>query len=165
MIYRCEFDKLFKFNSAHFIVHDDFREPMHGHNYKVSLYFESTCLEPEYKKQLNNDKLEEIVKSICNYLKHRLILGSQNQNSRIEEDGPNNIKLTNNYDNSIFSIPKTDVLVLEIQQATAECLSCYIFKEIQKQKSEFMYESVNYLKLKVKVFEDERKSASFTGVL
>jgi 6-pyruvoyl-tetrahydropterin synthase len=159
-MFTIEYLSFFKFNSAHFIAHGDWREPLHGHNYKVSLEVNSLNVDKNTEEIIKEGELSRVTTDICNSLKHRLLLGSNNDNCIFEDLGEN-IKLTLKCDGTSFTIPKSDVKFIDTAQASAECLAEYISKRIIEKKKEFIYDGVNYHSLIVKVYEDERKFALF----
>ncbi len=108
--YGIELQKYWKFNSSHFVAYKGFREPMHGHNYKVSFKLKSERLDPDCYYLIDFDQVKPIMTKICNDLKHCMLLPGLNDF----------IKITNNdtttfvkcEDGSEFSFPTTDVKVI-----------------------------------------------------
>lgn len=79
-----ELDKLFKFNSSHFVVYDGFREPLHGHNYKVSIKIKSKRLNECYYVE-DFDNVKKYLIEICDNLKHCVLLPKYNKYMQLEE--------------------------------------------------------------------------------
>lgn len=159
--YSLELSEYFKFNSSHFVLYKGFREPLHGHNYKVSLKMSSFKLN-EDGSIFNTDKLIEIMNNICKNLKHKLLLPARNNCLNIKED-QNNYNLTCE-DSSVFSIPKTDVRIIDIDQISAECLAKFITLELlQVLKSKFneQIELIKLSKIQVKISEDRGKKGVY----
>ncbi len=161
MLYSIEFVLDFKFNSAHFICHKHQREELHGHNYKLTVEVEGMNLNKE-NELIKEKEFHLVITSICNSLKHRLLIGKNNINLVISELNTNQISIKTLCDDKEFILPKEDIKVIEIDQISAEQLAKYISDQILLQKEKFQYSEVNYTKLVVKVYEDERKSASYT---
>lgn len=73
-----ELKKYFKFNSSHIVAFDGFREPMHGHNYKVSIKLIAEKLnDASYLTDFDNVK--NIMSEICSQLKHKMLLPANNK--------------------------------------------------------------------------------------
>ena len=100
-MFTVEFISAFKFNSAHFIAHGDWREELHGHNYKVSLEINSFNVDESTETIIKEEELSIITTKICNSLKHKLLLGKKNDNCIFEEIG-DTIKLTSKFDGKVL---------------------------------------------------------------
>ena len=84
-LYGVQFMKSFKFNSSHFTIYNDgTREPLHGHNYKVSVKILSQSLNEE-NSVVSFEVLREIMTTICGGLKHCLLLPKLNDKLTITE--------------------------------------------------------------------------------
>ena len=81
-IFELELIKQFKFNSAHFISHNDGREFLHGHNYRVSLKISSYDLNDN--EICNKENLKKILTKECKNLHGKLILGKNNPNVTVK---------------------------------------------------------------------------------
>jgi 6-pyruvoyltetrahydropterin/6-carboxytetrahydropterin synthase len=119
------------FSSAHFLVFDNgTREPLHGHNYKVKFEGEATSLD---NKDMVFDFLDikPLIKKICDSLDHKLLLPKSNEHITISEVNSNiELKLS---DNSFFSFPKIDTLILDLHNISAESLASYLHTQIEQQ--------------------------------
>lgn len=150
------YKQYFNFASSHFLVFDDgSREPLHGHNYRVSLKGEVG----ELHKDMVFDFLDikPIVKGICDSLDHRLLIPKDNSLLTIHEE-EKNFKV-NTPCGSYFSFPKQDVLLLPISNTSAERLAIYIsskIREITFQRFNFKFDS-----LEVEVEETPGQSAVY----
>lgn len=123
------YKQYFNFASSHFLIFDDgTREPLHGHNYRVMVKGEA----PELKADVVFDFLDikPIVREVCDSLDHKVLLPKDNDDLKIHEDDQNFKIVTP--DESTFSIPKSDVLLLPILNTSAERLAIYICGEIRK---------------------------------
>jgi 6-pyruvoyl-tetrahydropterin synthase len=118
----------FNFAAAHFLIFgNDEREPLHGHNYRVSLVAHSTCLKDDMVFDFLD--IKPIVRDICNSLDHKVLLPQLNPRVTIQE-----------LDNSLiqfsppkgppFTFPMEDVLLLPIENTSAERLAIYIGEKI-----------------------------------
>jgi 6-pyruvoyl-tetrahydropterin synthase len=78
-----ELQKYFKFNSSHFVIYKGYREPLHGHNYKVSIKLKSEKLDNSTNYVIDFDDVKPIMTTICNELNHCLLLPGNNQYLKI----------------------------------------------------------------------------------
>lgn len=133
------YKQYFNFASSHFLIFEDgTREPLHGHNYRVKICGEA----PQLKSDMVFDFLDikPIVKEVCDSLDHRLLLPKKNNQLQIFDE-KTHWKIIPP-DEKWFVIPKEDVLLLPIENTSAERLSIYIAQEIKakvKQKWQFEF--------------------------
>jgi 6-pyruvoyl-tetrahydropterin synthase len=136
------------------------REPLHGHNYRVQLKGEVG--------QLKNDMvfdfldIKPIVREVCDSLDHKLLIPKDHPQIKIYEN-TRNIEITTP-DESFFSVPKQDVLLLPILNTSVERLAQYICQqvlELTHQRFGFKFEN-----LEIEVEETVGQSAiySYRGV-
>jgi len=150
------YKQYFNFASSHFLIFDDgSREPLHGHNYRVMLKGEA----PELNADVVFDFLDikPIVREICDSLDHRVLLPKLNNDLKIHEDN-NNYKIITP-DESYFSFPKQDVLLIPIENTSAERLAIYICSEIKKLTLERF--NFSFSSLEVEVEETPGQSAIY----
>ena len=150
------YKQYFNFASSHFLIFEDgSREPLHGHNYRVMLKGEA-C---ELKADMVFDFLDikPIVREVCDSLDHKLLIPKLNPKIRIDESNNNYIITTP--DESIFSIPKSDVLLLPILNTSAERLAMYLCERIKElTKERFGY---SFKQLEIEVEETPGQSAIY----
>jgi 6-pyruvoyl-tetrahydropterin synthase len=152
-----ELDKLFKINSSHFVVYEGYREPLHGHNYKVSIKLKARKLDDCYMV-LDFDHVKTIMTEICDKLKHSLMLPGLNKCLKITQN-EGSVKIECN-DGSCFTFPEQDVRIIETEQISAECLAKFILNQFVKQleeKHKETLEKIELVKLVCKVTEDKGK--------
>lgn len=134
---------------------DGSREPLHGHNYRVQI--KGNALELDNDMVFDFLDIKPIVRDICNSLDHKLLIPRDNDKIRIEEREKNFQFIT--MDESVFSIPKTDVLILPIENTSAERIACYLAYQIRDAvKAKFNFE---FKELEVEVEETPGQSAIF----
>ena len=129
------------------------REPIHGHNYRVQIKGHS--LELDDDMVFNFLDIKPIVRDICNDLDHKLILPKNNSNLRIEETSKNYKVFT--LDESEFSFPKSDILLLPIENTSVERIAHYLalrISDVVKEKFNFEFKE-----LEVEVEESPGQSA------
>lgn len=116
------------------------REPLHGHNYRVQVRGEAPSLEGDMVFDFLD--IKPIVREVCDSLDHKLLIPKDNKHLKIYTDRKNYVIETP--DESHFSIPQSDVLLLPILNTSAERIAVYICDEIRKkvtQKFGFAFNS------------------------
>jgi 6-pyruvoyltetrahydropterin/6-carboxytetrahydropterin synthase len=150
------YKQYFNFASSHFMIFEDgTREPLHGHNYRVQVKGEA----PELEGDMVFDFLDikPIVREVCDSLDHKLLIPKENKKIRIHTEHKN-ICITTP-DESFFSIPAQDVLLLPILNTSAERIAVYICDEIrEKVKTRFGF---SFKSLEVEVEETPGQSAVY----
>ena len=150
------YKQYFNFASSHFMIFENgTREPLHGHNYRVQVKGEA----PELSGDMVFDFLDikPIVRSICDSLDHKLLIPRDNPKLKIYTEEKNYVIRTP--DESVFSIPQSDVLLLPILNTSSERIAQYICLELRKcveEKFGFRFNS-----LEVEVEETPGQSAVY----
>ena len=122
------YKQYFNFASSHFMLFKDgSREPLHGHNYRVQVRGNAPDLDDDMVFDFLN--IKPIVRKICDSLDHKLLIPKLNSSLVIEDKIKNYVITTK--DESVFSIPKSDVLLLPIENTSAERIAVYIAHEIK----------------------------------
>lgn len=136
------YKQYFNFACSHFMIFKDgTREPLHGHNYRVSL--KGDALELEGDMVFDFLDIKPIVRQVCDELDHRLLLPGESHQLKISEDGQNFRLVTP--DTSYFSIPQKDCLILPIENTSAERLAIYLTEKIVqlvREKYSFSFRSL-----------------------
>jgi len=137
------------------IFEDGGREPLHGHNYRVQVRGEAPQLEGDMVFDFLN--IKPIVREVCDSLDHKLLIPKDNKHLKIYTDKKNYVIQTP--DESIFSIPMSDVLLLPILNTSAERIAVYICDEIRaKVVSQFGF---SFKSFEVEVEETPGQSAVY----
>jgi 6-pyruvoyltetrahydropterin/6-carboxytetrahydropterin synthase len=131
------------------------REPLHGHNYRVQVKGEAPDLQGDMVFDFLN--IKPIVREVCDSLDHKLLIPKENNHLKIYTEKKNIIIETP--DESYFSIPQTDVLLLPILNTSSERIAVYICDEIRRLVAErFNY---SFTSLEVEVEETPGQSAVY----
>lgn len=150
------YKQYFNFASSHFMIFENgSREPLHGHNYRVQVKGEV----PELSGDMVFDFLDikPIVREVCDSLDHKLLIPKDNKFLKIHTEKNNYVIQTP--DESIFSIPVSDVLLLPILNTSAERIAMYICDEVlQKVKAKHGFA---FSSLEVEVEETPGQSAVY----
>ena len=151
------YKQYFNFACSHFLIFEnDTREPLHGHNYRISVEGSSEALEKDMVFDFLD--IKPVVREICQELDHRLLLPGKHPKLKIELM-ESNLQVTPP-DGDFFSFPKKDVLILPIENTSAERLAIYFARELAhrvKKGFDFIFKS-----LTVEVEETPGQCASFT---
>lgn len=150
------YKQYFNFASSHFMLFKDgSREPLHGHNYRVQVKGNAPDLDDDMVFDFLN--IKPIVRKICDGLDHKLLIPKLNSSLIIEDKNTNYNIITK--DESFFSIPKSDVLLLPIENTSAERIAVYIAHEIKKEVlAQYNFE---FLELEIEVEETPGQSAVY----
>ena len=117
----------FNFASAHFLIFaDGRREPLHGHNYQVSV-----AMEGELDRAgvvLDFITFKPLVKQVCDALDHRTLIQSDSSAIQVRK-GPKEIEI--HYKKQRLVLPRRDVILLPITNTSTELLAEYIAGQIK----------------------------------
>ncbi len=131
------------------------REPLHGHNYRLQVKGEAPQLEGDMVFDFLD--IKPIVREVCDSLDHKLLIPKDNRHLRIYSEGKNLVIHTP--DESIFSIPASDVLLLPILNTSAERIAVYVCDEIRKKVQQRF--GFSFTSLEVEVEETPGQSAVY----
>jgi 6-pyruvoyltetrahydropterin/6-carboxytetrahydropterin synthase len=112
----------FKFNAAHFIAFEGYRERLHGHNYRVSVQLHGTVASDGYVVDFGDVK--KVVRSICKEHNERFLCPEKSDVLQITTVDQN--VCIDCQDGSHFSFPKTDCIMLPIMHSSAEELATHL---------------------------------------
>lgn len=119
----------FNFASAHFLIFaDGGREPLHGHNYQVSV-----AVDGELDRAgvvLDFISFKPLVKRICDRLDHRTLIQSESPAIRVRE---HNEEVEIRYGSQRIILPRTDVILLPLTNTSTELLAEHVADQIRRQ--------------------------------
>jgi len=120
----------FKFNAAHFVAYNGFRERLHGHNYRLSVRILGNRKISHDGYLLDFGDLKKVVKDFCKTLNEHFICPMYSDVITItEDDNGENVNLLCQ-DGAKFSFPKGDCIMLPIVHSTVEELAIYCWGKI-----------------------------------
>jgi len=122
------FKDYLKFSAAHFIARKGYREPLHGHNYTVSVRLEGGLGDDGYV--LDFGIVKKAVKAVCKGLDDRVILPARSDCLRVERRAGQVVATYE--DGAAFSFPESDVVLLPIAHSSAEELARHVLAEVGK---------------------------------
>ena len=120
-----------RFAAAHFATFEGQCEPLHGHNYEVTVEIEGGLTEDSWV--IDFRLVKEIVRGVCKELDHKFLLQRDSKALTIDE-GMSNWKVRFLERGWVF--PKSDVLPLPIDNTTAERLAEYVAGRLRAALSE-----------------------------
>ena len=152
-MYRIEVKKeTLSFSAAHFITSGGKCERLHGHNYEVSVQMEGNLTPDSYV--FDFVVLKKLLSAICLPLDHRFLLPEKNLDIDFQKKEK---EWEIRYGQRRYIMPEEDVLVLPLDNITAERLAEYICGKLIRSLKD--YETDNLSSVEVGVAEAaDRKS-------
>ena len=143
----------FNFASAHFLIFSNGqREPLHGHNYQVSVVMEGE-LDPA-GVVLDFISFKPLVKRICDGLDHRTLIQTASPVITLRQR-PHEIELR--YKQQKIILPRQDVLLLPLINTSTELLAEYVTSQIRRRvRRNFPKSQIRYLEVGVEEARGQR---------
>jgi 6-pyruvoyltetrahydropterin/6-carboxytetrahydropterin synthase len=116
-----------KFSAAHFIAYPGFREPLHGHNYQVSVRVEADLGPDGYV--LDFGVVKRIARDLCAELDERVIVPKDSDCLTIAAQ-PDGVEVVTP-EGDRFRFPLADVRLLPIVHSSAEELAAYLLGRLR----------------------------------
>jgi 6-pyruvoyltetrahydropterin/6-carboxytetrahydropterin synthase len=146
-MYRIEVKKeSLSFSAAHFITSGGKCERLHGHNYEVSVLMEGNLTPDRYV--FDFVVLKKLLSAICLPLDHRFLLPEKNPDIYCQQKGK---EWEIRYGQRRYIMPEEYVLVLPLDNITAERLAEYICNKLINSLKD--YETDNLSSVEVGVGE------------
>ena len=117
-----------KFAAAHFIAYPGFREPLHGHNYQVSVKVEADLGPDGYV--LDFGLVKRLAHALCQELDERVLLPEASDCLAVVAH-PDGVEVTT-AEGDRFRFPPTDVRLLPIAHSSAEELAAYLLRRLRE---------------------------------
>src|SRR5262245_47748294 len=134
----------FNFASAHFLIFaNGRREPLHGHNYQVSV-----AMEGELDRAgvvLDFITFKPLVKGVCDALDHRTLI--QTSSTIQVRKGPKEIEI--HYKKQRLVLPRRDVILLPIANTSTELLAEYVAEQIKRKVRQNFPATIRYIEVAV----------------
>ena len=143
----------FNFASAHFLIFaNGKREPLHGHNYQVSVAMEGEL--DHAGVVLDFITFKPLVKRICDSLDHRTLIQTESPaisvRARAEE-------VEVRYGKQKIILPKQDVILLPLKNTSTELLAEHIAGRIRGQvRRKFPRTSISFMEVGVEEARGQR---------
>ncbi len=119
----------FNFASAHFLIFaNGKREPLHGHNYQVSVVMEGEL--DHSGVVLDFVAFKPLVKQVCDALDHRTLIQTASPIIKVRER-PQEVEVR--YGKQKMILPRRDVILLPLINTSTELLAEHIADQIRRQ--------------------------------
>ena len=119
----------FNFASAHFLIFaDGEREPLHGHNYQVSVTLQGEL--DSAGVVLDFITFKPLVKRICDSLDHRTLIQTESRVIQVRERAE---EVEVRYAKQRIILPRSDVILLPLANTSTELLAEHIAGRIRQQ--------------------------------
>jgi 6-pyruvoyl-tetrahydropterin synthase len=116
-----------KFAAAHFIAYPGFREPLHGHNYQVSVRVEADLGPEGYV--LDFGLVKRVARQLCDELDERTLVPAQSDCVTVAvQDGVVTLVTEEGHR---FAFPEADCALLPIVHSSAEELAAYLLQRLR----------------------------------
>ncbi len=129
-----EVDKEYlKFSVAHFLIFPDgTAERLHGHNYRVACELEARL--SRFGLVLDFQHVKPVVRQLCDELDEHWIVPGEHEELTVRELEGDSLEVR--YRDRIYRAPREDVLVLPINNTSAENFSAYVGRELLRRLAE-----------------------------
>jgi len=117
-----------KFSAAHFIAYKGFREPLHGHNYQVSVAISGRVGPDGYV--LDFGVVKSITRDVCEELDERVLVPARSDCLCVTSEGEGVVLVYE--DGTRFVFPARDCVLLPIVHASAEELAAYVLRRLRE---------------------------------
>lgn len=148
----------FNFASAHFLIFSNGqREPLHGHNYQVSVKLEGDL--DRAGVVLDFITFKPMVKRICDSLDHRTLIQTESPVLRVRQRAK---EVEVRYRQQKIILPKQDVILLPLANTSTELLAEHIANRIRYQVQQ-KYRGAKIRNIEVGVDEARGQRGIFRG--
>jgi 6-pyruvoyltetrahydropterin/6-carboxytetrahydropterin synthase len=143
----------FNFASAHFLIFaDGKREPLHGHNYQVSVSIEGDL--DRAGVVLDFISFKPLVKRICDSLDHRTLIQTESPAIKVKTR-PQEIEVR--YRKQKIILPKQDVILLPLANTSTELLAEHIANRIRRDvRRKFPRTAIRFMEVGVEEARGQR---------
>lgn len=143
----------FNFASAHFLIFaGGQREPLHGHNYQVSVTMEGEL--DRAGVLLDFIGFKPLVKQICDALDHRTLIQTASPALRVHQRAS---EIEIRYKKQKIILPRQDVILLPLTNTSTELLAEHVANEIRRRvKRQFPGSQVRFLEVGVEEARGQR---------
>jgi 6-pyruvoyltetrahydropterin/6-carboxytetrahydropterin synthase len=142
----------FNFASAHFLIFaDGRREPLHGHNYQVSV-----AMEGELDRAgvvLDFIIFKPLVKQVCDALDHRTLIQTNSSTMRIRQRAK---EIEISHKKQRLVLPRRDVILLPIANTSTELLAEYLAGQIKRKVRQNFPANIRYMEVAVEEARGQR---------
>ena len=156
-----EIDKEYlKFSAAHFLIFPDgSAERLHGHNYRVFLEVDARL--SRFGLVIDFKEIKPVVRELVDWLDEHWLLPGEHHELKVDEPEPGQTRVR--YRERTYMAPTEDVIVLPINNTSAENFATWIGGEVRSRLAEkFPDVHVRFLELKVEETPGQRGVYRYT---
>ncbi|OLS32616.1 MAG: hypothetical protein HeimAB125_07190 [Candidatus Heimdallarchaeota archaeon AB_125] len=139
------------FSCAHFVIGENFYEPLHGHNYKILINVYGT--QGKDNMVINFHDIKKILKPFVDSLDHYVLIPTKNKHIKIREKG-DQIIINIPHLHKEYELPKADTILLPIENTTVEEMSRY-FVKLLANNEEIKRENISQVTVTVYEYEGQ----------
>lgn len=142
----------FNFASAHFLIFaNGQREPLHGHNYQVSVAIEGEL--DSAGVVLNFITFKPLVKAVCDDLDHRTLIQTGSPLITVRRRSQH-VEIV--YKRQRLLLPRGDVVLLPLINTSTELLAEYVANRIRRRVRERFSATIRYMEVAVEEARGQR---------
>lgn len=143
----------FNFASAHFLIFaNGKREPLHGHNYQVSVAVEGEL--DSAGVVLDFITFKPLVKRICDSLDHRTLIQTGSPSIQVRSRSR---EVEVRYGKQKLILPKQDVILLPLANTSTELLAEHIANQVRRQvRRRFPRHTIRFMEVGVEEARGQR---------
>jgi 6-pyruvoyltetrahydropterin/6-carboxytetrahydropterin synthase len=143
----------FNFASAHFLIFaNGKREPLHGHNYQVSVVMEGEL--DHSGVVLDYITFKPVVKQVCDALDHRTLIQTASPMIKVHTR-PREVEVR--YGKQKIVLPRQDVILLPLLNTSTELLAEHVAGQIRRQvRRKFPHAKIRFLEVGVEEARGQR---------
>jgi len=113
------------FSAAHFLVHADAWEPLHGHNFQLAVTVTGSVGSRGYV--IDFGLLKRLTKRVCETYDRRILIPGDNESVQLEDSGG---ELTVRLGDSRYVFPTREALVLRLTNTSVEQLALLLLETL-----------------------------------
>jgi 6-pyruvoyltetrahydropterin/6-carboxytetrahydropterin synthase len=142
----------FNFAAAHFLIFaNGRREPLHGHNYQVSVVMEGEL--DRAGVVLDFITFKPLVKQVCDALDHRTLIPTKSSAIKVPTNAQE-VELL--YKKQKLLLPRGDVILLPIANTSTELLAEYIAGQIKRKVRQHFQATIRHMEVAVEEARGQR---------
>ncbi|KAK8802038.1 hypothetical protein WA158_006433 [Blastocystis sp. Blastoise] len=151
----------FRFSAGHFMAFKGFREPLHGHNYTVSVSLKGPVYSDGYV--LDFGDVKSITRRMCKQFNQHFLVPMKSDVLKINVT-EKQVEITTE-DDSFFSFPLVDCVLLPIIHTSAEEMAKYLCDLFLKELGEETIKKRHIQEIDISVSEITNQTANYHRVI
>ena len=144
----------FKFSAAHFLIFPDgTAERLHGHNYRVFVEIDASL--SRHGLVIDFKRVKPLVRALVDELDEHWLVPGEHEALRVEPLPHEHVQVR--FADRIYTAPAADVIVMPINNISAENLATHLGRELQRRlKAAFEDVTMRSLRLAVEETSGQR---------